>query len=451
MTIDALPIGPSTLDPTHFSAEGDALIAALPKFITQANAVAVAMNLNSTTDTSASSITVGTGAKTFTVTAGKSFQPGMYLVIADTAAPSTNSMYGQITSYSGTTLVMNIISVLGSGTKTAWTISQSAANMDIAGTINGAPSKGTPVGTDILGGADSAAGFSLAKFTFASVLSYLSTYLAQIGGSVTQVFSMLTAAVGTNTTQGATTAFVMNQISVLATNLLYISGFNMTTAGGTTSQAIGAGQASNNSSAIVLNLAAISKTTAAWVVGSGNGGIDTGAIAAGGKYYFFVIRRPDTGVVDACFSASPSAPTFGVNIPSAYTQYKYLGMNKTDGSSNWLQITQVGREFAWGTPPLDVTTAASTILGVIPTMSVPVGRKVKWLGNVISQAGVYISDPANADMAYSATIAPLGSEGQMPSQVACWTDTAARIRYRAGINGTLYIVTTGWIDLADSQ
>jgi hypothetical protein len=128
MTITALPTPPSTNDPANFAAKADALLAALPKFVSEANAVAVAMNLNSTTDTSATSNAIGIGAKTFTVTGGKSFQPGMYLVIADTAAPSTNSMFGQITSYSGTSLVMNIISILGSGTKTAWTISQSAPN-----------------------------------------------------------------------------------------------------------------------------------------------------------------------------------------------------------------------------------------------------------------------------------------------------------------------------------
>lgn len=103
-------------------------------------AYAQAMSLNATTDTSASSVAIGTGAKTFTVTAGKSFVPGMFLVIADTAAPSTNSMYGQITSYSGTTLVVNVLSVLGSGTKTAWTISQtSAANLN----VNNAGTTGT--------------------------------------------------------------------------------------------------------------------------------------------------------------------------------------------------------------------------------------------------------------------------------------------------------------------
>jgi hypothetical protein len=152
MTITALPTPPSTTDPTHFATKADALLSALPQFVTEVNAVAVAMNLNSTTDTSTTSDTIAIGATTLTVSTGKSFQPGMYLVIADTAAPSTNSMYGQITSYNSGTgvLVMNIISVLGSGTKTAWKISQSAANMDIAGTIGGAAADSAPAGTDLL-------------------------------------------------------------------------------------------------------------------------------------------------------------------------------------------------------------------------------------------------------------------------------------------------------------
>lgn len=128
MPITALPTPPSRSDtPANFVIKADAFIAALPQFVTEANAQAALLTLASTTDTSATSNTIGTGAKTFAVSAGKSFQPGMYLVIADTAAPSTNSMYGQITSYGGTSLVMNILATFGSGTKTAWTISQSAA------------------------------------------------------------------------------------------------------------------------------------------------------------------------------------------------------------------------------------------------------------------------------------------------------------------------------------
>ena len=127
MTITALPDAPSRSDaPATFITKADALLAALPTFVTETNETAAAMNLNATTDTSASSVAIGTGAKSFTVTAGKSFLGGMWLVIADAAAPSTNSMVGQVTSYSGTSLVMNITAILGSGTKSSWLISQSA-------------------------------------------------------------------------------------------------------------------------------------------------------------------------------------------------------------------------------------------------------------------------------------------------------------------------------------
>jgi hypothetical protein len=152
MTISALPPITYPIDKTLFPSQVDAFIPALSVFVTEANAMAAALNFASTNDTSATSNTVGTGAKTFTVSASKSFAGGMYLVIADTAAPSTNSMYCQVTSYSGTTLVVSVISVLGSGTKTAWTISQSSliagstiyTRANILGTVS--QSAGVPTG-----------------------------------------------------------------------------------------------------------------------------------------------------------------------------------------------------------------------------------------------------------------------------------------------------------------
>jgi hypothetical protein len=127
MAISDLPEAPSRSDtPADFIAKADAFVAALSTFVDEANAQAAALTLNSTNDTSASSVAIGTGAKSFTVSTGKSFQPGMFIVIADTAAPSTNSMIAQITSYNSGTgaLVVDVKAVLGSGTKTAWTISQ---------------------------------------------------------------------------------------------------------------------------------------------------------------------------------------------------------------------------------------------------------------------------------------------------------------------------------------
>lgn len=174
MAITPLPTPPLRSDPLNFAARGDDFLGALPKFQVEANALAAAMNLNSTTDSSTSSVTIGTGNKTFVVSSGKSFQPGMYLVLADVAAPSTNSMFGQITSYSGTSLVMSIISVRGSGTKSSWVISQSSAGGAQAGPlassgITGAAASGANTDiTSITGNAATATAAKSGYFTVAN-------------------------------------------------------------------------------------------------------------------------------------------------------------------------------------------------------------------------------------------------------------------------------------------
>jgi hypothetical protein len=68
------------------------------------------------TSSVATGTTIGTGSKTFTVDAGLSLNVGQYVRIADASTP-TRYMAGYITSYSGTTLVVNVISgdTAGSG------------------------------------------------------------------------------------------------------------------------------------------------------------------------------------------------------------------------------------------------------------------------------------------------------------------------------------------------
>lgn len=77
-----------------------------------------------TRGTSSSSVAIGTGAKSFTASAGRAWIGGQYLRIVDQAS-AANFMIGTITSYDGDTgaLVMNITAIGGSGTKTAWDIS----------------------------------------------------------------------------------------------------------------------------------------------------------------------------------------------------------------------------------------------------------------------------------------------------------------------------------------
>lgn len=71
--------------------------------------------------TSGSSVLIGTGTKTFTVSASLTISTG------DTALAQydvDNYMIGTVTSYSGTTLILDITEVVGAGTYSFWNITQ---------------------------------------------------------------------------------------------------------------------------------------------------------------------------------------------------------------------------------------------------------------------------------------------------------------------------------------
>jgi hypothetical protein len=72
--------------------------------------------------TSSTSTTIGAGARTFTVVAGLDYRLTDRLWFVSDANDS-NSMTGTVTSYVGTSLVMNIDTTTGSGTFSDWTIS----------------------------------------------------------------------------------------------------------------------------------------------------------------------------------------------------------------------------------------------------------------------------------------------------------------------------------------
>ncbi len=78
------------------------------------------------TTTSDSSVQIGTGSKTFTVEANLKFAYGQFVSIISGADP-TNFMHGNVTSYSGTTLVVNVTDRNGSGTFADWSISISGS------------------------------------------------------------------------------------------------------------------------------------------------------------------------------------------------------------------------------------------------------------------------------------------------------------------------------------
>lgn len=77
------------------------------------------------TGTSTTSTAVAAGAKTFTTQAGLAIAVGQFVRVASTVTPSTY-MAGVVTSYSGTSLAVDVSEFNGSGTLNAWTIGLSA-------------------------------------------------------------------------------------------------------------------------------------------------------------------------------------------------------------------------------------------------------------------------------------------------------------------------------------
>lgn len=183
-----------------------------------------------------------------------------------------------------------------------------------------------------------------------------------------------------------------------------------------------------------------------WVVGSGQGGLDTGAVADG-TYHVFLIKRPDTGVVDSLFSLSATAPT----MPANYTKKQRIGSILRSGGVI-VPFVQFGDRFTRVTPILDVDNATPGTAANQITLSVPNGIRVVAIINFYTgnTGFVYVSPLDSVDQAPSTTVSPLGNIGDSgnnfvgPMEII--TDTARQIRYRNGANIATRIATLGWLD-----
>jgi hypothetical protein len=120
--------------------------------------------------TSTTSISVSIGSKTFTTQSGEQYTSGIYIT-AVSDADASNFMFGQVTSYSGTTLVLDVQVTSGSGTYSDWNLSLTGAR--------GAP------GTAGAGITPQSVGFTLTGGTSSKTLTVLNDGTAAILGANT--------------------------------------------------------------------------------------------------------------------------------------------------------------------------------------------------------------------------------------------------------------------------
>ena len=188
--------------------------------------------------------------------------------------------------------------------------------------------------------------------------------------------------------------------------------------------------------------------------------LDTGAKANSTTYHVYLIRRPDTGVVDVLFSTSASAPT----MPTNYSQKRRIGSIMTDGSGTIRPFVQYGDRFDWVTTVLDVNNALNPGTSAV-TRGCTVPQGISVTADLIFQvdnsgnAGVAFGWLSALDCADEApasgaamTTSAASATGRVINAVAnaqTRTNTSGQVRTRLSYSDAsvaIYLRTRGWID-----
>lgn len=213
--------------------------------------------------------------------------------------------------------------------------------------------------------------------------------------------------------------------------------------------AAGYARSADDAEDMVLLATLTKRLDAAWAVGSGNGGIDTGAEATSTLYAVWLIKRPDTGVVDALFSTSFSAPT----MPTNYTRKRLIGAIFNDAAGAILAFKQVGDYFRY-TGALAASVSDATITNdtfEVGTLNAPPDclahlygalentTETGTVGRLLIRRNGAGGSAAN-EQAF-AVIATAGTFDRVTGNGLVMTDASRQIQYAAGEAGGTATVT----------
>lgn len=225
---------------------------------------------------------------------------------------------------------------------------------------------------------------------------------------------------------------------------------------------IAAGVARDDGDAVTLRLASTltKQIDAAWAAGDDAGGLDTGSVAADTWYSAWLIRRSDTGVVDALFSTSASSPT----MPTDYDQKRRIGWVRTNGSSDIIAFHQRGDLFYWDDPDTNgldesnetVSTTAESLTLLFCPPSVEGMLNVGATGTSTGQVGLLVyatdmTDPTSVNYA-SNSLVNVGSIANGTSivaavnQIRIYVDASRQVRAMAQATTTVDVQAMGWWD-----
>jgi hypothetical protein len=209
---------------------------------------------------------------------------------------------------------------------------------------------------------------------------------------------------------------------------------------------------------MVLAGALIKRLDAAWSVGNNGGMLATGGAIANTTYHIFLIKRPDTGVVDIAADNSVTGANIAANTNAAYTKKRRIGsIVRTAG--NIKAFKQEGDRFRWLNPVADISATNPGTAAVTRTLTLPTG--------IVIQADIAIGVFGVTSGSINALVTALDETDTTPSGTffsvivgnttvrygsgiqSVKTNTSAQVRSRqdaSGASDVFSITTFGWTD-----
>lgn len=215
----------------------------------------------------------------------------------------------------------------------------------------------------------------------------------------------------------------------------------------------GAARDSTSTYDLILASGITKRLDAAWAVGTGNGGLDTGSKAATTGYHVYLIRRTSDGVIDVLLSTSATSPT----LPSGWVAKRRIGSVMTNGSSNIRAFKQAGGWFSYRDGAAAEAGPIALATPVLQTISVPSGIKyeVSMLAitaHASSTPGwVVVSDPDLGVPSNGANYGVFYRRAAIEGFVLrCFTDSSRHIYvYDDVADADIYINTRSYFDHRD--
>lgn len=246
--------------------------------------------------------------------------------------------------------------------------------------------------------------------------------------------------------------------NLLALPRSYLAGCGVSDNATTDYLDIAAGVCRDSTNAANITLSALTKQfNSTFAAGTNQGGFASGeSLPTSGTIHIWAISKTD-GTADV-FANDHATSGLSPTLPTGYSYKRRIASRRTNSSGHIITGTQIGDEFLFDSPILDINANNPGTSAVSATLSTPAGVQMLALFNVYHNRSadgerLYISSLDTTDTASSTSAAPLSTlvaasdSGFGPISIR--TSTSSQIRYRVSASSAsidVRIATLGWID-----